>query len=122
MIRIDHIGIAARDAFASARALADILGAAEPTVDGADDDMARVDLDGGAFLLFSTSTTVAPEHIAFCVDRNRFDGVVVRLRERGVAFGNEPDDPRNGRTDDPLGGAGRVYFVDENGHLFEVTC
>jgi hypothetical protein len=58
MIEIDHIGIAARDALRSARALAEILGAAEPTVDGADDDMYRVDLEHGAALLFSTSETV----------------------------------------------------------------
>jgi catechol 2,3-dioxygenase-like lactoylglutathione lyase family enzyme len=44
-----------------------------------------------------------------------------RLRSLGVPFGNQPEEPHNGRTDDPLGGAGRVYFVDENGHLFEVT-
>src|SRR4051794_29039188 len=54
MIEIDHIGIAARNAQTSARALAEILGAAEPTVDGADDDMYRVDLGHGAALLFST--------------------------------------------------------------------
>ena len=29
--------------------------------------------------------------------------------------------PDNGRTDDPLGGPGRVYFVSPDGHLFEVT-
>jgi catechol 2,3-dioxygenase-like lactoylglutathione lyase family enzyme len=122
MIEIDHIGIAARDARASARALAEILGAGEPTVDGADDDMYRVDLGHGAALLFSTAETVGFEHIAFRVDRSRFAGVVTRLRERGLAFGNDPENPRNGETTDPLGGAGRVYFHDENGHLFEVVC
>jgi catechol 2,3-dioxygenase-like lactoylglutathione lyase family enzyme len=122
MLKIDHIGLAARDAEASAKALAAILGAAEPTVDGADDDMYRIDLEHGAFLLFNASASVNPEHIAFRVDEGRFAEVVKRLEERGVAFGNEPEGPRNGRTEDPLGGAGRVYFVDENGHLFEVAC
>ena len=122
MIQIDHIGIAAHDALESARALAEILGAGEPTTDGADDDMLRVNVDHGAFLLFSASKTVNQEHIAFRVDRGRFADVVARLRGRGWAFGNDPEDPRNGRTDDPLGGEGRVYFVDANGHLFEVTC
>jgi hypothetical protein len=36
--------------------------------------------------------------------------------------GSGAKDPRNARTDDELGGAGRVYFVDANGHRFEVTC
>jgi hypothetical protein len=41
---------------------------------------------------------------------------------RGLTFGNDPENPRNGSTDDPLGGAVRVYFIDDNGHLFEVTA
>lgn len=122
MIQIDHIGLAAHDARASARHLAEILGTAAPAVEGADDDMYRIDLDHGAFLLFNRSATVSPEHVAFRVDPGRFAEVVDRLRARGLAFGNDPEDPRNGRTDDPLGGAGRAYFVDDNGHLFEVTC
>jgi catechol 2,3-dioxygenase-like lactoylglutathione lyase family enzyme len=122
LIQIDHIGVAAHDALASARALAAILGAAEPVVDGPDGDMYRVDLAHGAFLLFNRSRTVSPAHVAFRVEHSRFVEVVTRLRERGWPFGNDPDDPRNGQTDDPLGGAGRVYFVDDNGHLFEVTC
>ena len=122
MIQIDHIGMAAHNALTSARDLAAILGTGEPALEGADDDMYRIDLEHGAFLVFNQSTTVNPEHVAFRVDPDRFAEVVTRLRERGLPFGNDPEDPRNGKTDDPLGGAGRVYFVDENEHLFEVTC
>jgi catechol 2,3-dioxygenase-like lactoylglutathione lyase family enzyme len=122
MIQVDHIGVAAHDPMTSARALAEILGSPEPTLDGADDDMYRVELERGSFLLFSASEKVDHSHIAFRVDPGRFAEVVMRLRRRGTPFGNDPEDTRNGRTDDPLGGAGRVYFVDENGHLFEVTC
>jgi catechol 2,3-dioxygenase-like lactoylglutathione lyase family enzyme len=122
MIQIDHIGITAHDALASARFLSDILGATEPTIDGADGDMYRVDLAHGMFLLFSPSDTVSFEHIAFRVEPARFAEIVTRLRSRGLAFGNDPEELGNERTDDPLGGAGRVYFVDDNGHLFEVVC
>jgi catechol 2,3-dioxygenase-like lactoylglutathione lyase family enzyme len=122
MIHIDHIGLAALDARASAQALAAILGADEPTPDGADDDMFRIELADGAFVLFNPAATVPPAHVAFRGAPVWFAGVVARLRERGVAFGNDPEDPANGQTDDPLGGAGRVYFRDANGHLFEVTC
>ena len=122
MLQIDHIGIAAHNALSSARALAHILGAAEPTPDGADNDMFRIDLGHGAFVLFNAATTVHPEHVAFRVDVPAFSGVLERLRARGMAFGNDPEDPRNGRTDDPLGGTARVYFLDENHHLFEVTA
>ena len=122
MIRIDHVGIPARNAKSSAHWLAQILGAPEPTPDGADDDMFRIDVGDGAFVLFNPAEKVDLVHMAFRLDRERFDEVVGRLRAGGVAFGNDPEDANNGRTDDPLGGAGRAYFVDENGHLFEVTC
>jgi catechol 2,3-dioxygenase-like lactoylglutathione lyase family enzyme len=122
MIQVDHIGIPARDARASAQALAALLGTGEPAIDGADDDMYRIDLDGGAFVLFSTANDVPPAHVAFRVDAARFAAVVERLSAQQIPFGNSPDDPRNGRTDDELGGAGRVYFLDLDGHLFEVTC
>ncbi|HTV20557.1 MAG TPA: VOC family protein [Polyangiaceae bacterium] len=122
MIQIDHIGIPARDARASAQRLAEILGAAAPTTDGADDDMYRVEVGQGAFVLFNPAQQIDLVHVAFRVDEARFEAIVARLRRAGVAFGNEPDDPRNGKTDDPLGGRARIYFSDENRHLFEVTC
>ena len=122
MLRLDHVGLAAHDARTSAQTLATILGAPAPTPDGPDDDMFRIDLDHGAFLLFAAAASVDPVHMAFAVDAARFSEIVTRLGERGIAYGNDPEDPRNGRTDDPLGGHGRVYFVDANGHLFEVTC
>ena len=124
MLRVDHIGIEARDARRAATALAEILAAPAPTPDGADGDMFRVDLEDGSFVLFSAAPRgeVAHAHVAFHVEAARFAEVVARLRGRGAAFGNEPEDSENGRTDDPLGGAGRVYFADEDGHLWEVTC
>jgi catechol 2,3-dioxygenase-like lactoylglutathione lyase family enzyme len=122
MIEIDHIGIAVRDAHRSARKLAEILGAADPVVDGADNDMYRVDLAHGSALLFSTSETVGFEHIAFRVDESQFASVVERLHGQGMQFGNDPENTRNGKSDDPIGGKGRVYFTDENGHLFEIVC
>lgn len=122
MITIDHIGIEARDAEASARAFSQILGAPQPVADGADDDMFRVDLDHGASLLFAASPAPKAAHIAFRVTEGQFAPVVERLKARGLAFGNDPEAPENGETSDPLGGKGRVYWKDPDGHLFEVTC
>jgi catechol 2,3-dioxygenase-like lactoylglutathione lyase family enzyme len=122
MLQIDHIGIPAGDARRSAQRLAEILGASEPKPEGLDDDMFRVDLEDGAFVLFNPAQKIDLTHLAFRVDQARFDAIVGRLRAQQIPFGNDPEDPRNGSTEDHLGGAGRVYFVDENGHLFEVTC
>jgi hypothetical protein len=46
---------------------------------------------------------------------------VDRLRAKGLAYGNDSEDLANMQTGDPLGGNGRVYFFDPNGHLFEAV-
>jgi catechol 2,3-dioxygenase-like lactoylglutathione lyase family enzyme len=100
--------------------LAGILGAAAGP-DGPDGDMFSVGLDGCRVLFAAAAGTVAPHHLAFRVDGDRFSGVVERLGAEDLAYGNDPGHPDNGRTDDPPGGPGRVYFVSPDGHLFEVT-
>jgi catechol 2,3-dioxygenase-like lactoylglutathione lyase family enzyme len=122
VITLDHIAIASRDAAASARFLADILGIAPAKPDGADGDMFNLAIGESTCLLFSTAEAVAAQHMAFRVDEATFAEIVDRLRARGVRFGNDPEDVTNGRTDDPLGGRGRVYFLDPDGHLFEVAA
>ncbi|MCP3058212.1 VOC family protein [Myxococcus sp. K38C18041901] len=122
MMQLDHLAVDARDVDASSWFLARILGAKAPVPEGADDDMRRIDLDHGCFVLFSHASEPRFSHVAFRVDPARFTQVVARLQEARVPFGNEPFDTANGQTQDPLGGAGRVYFQDGNGHLWEVTC
>ncbi len=122
MMRIDHMQISAKDAKRSAQFLASILGAPPPVPDGVDDDMYRVDLDGESFILFMQLEKIEFSHVAFRVDEARFAGIVERLREQKVPFGNDHRDTTNGKSDDPIpGGIGRVYFIDENQHLLEVT-
>jgi hypothetical protein len=59
--------------------------------------------------------------VAFAVSAAEFTPIVERLRQRGAAFGNDPEDPTNGHTEDVLGSQGRVYFRSPDGHLLEVT-
>jgi catechol 2,3-dioxygenase-like lactoylglutathione lyase family enzyme len=118
---IDHLGLPSTNAEASAKWLADILGLESPVPDGADGDMYNVALSGAGAILFATEPTVPGHHVAFGVGDAEFTAIVNRLRERGIAFGNEPEAPTNGATDDPLGSHGRVYFMSPDGHLFEVT-
>jgi catechol 2,3-dioxygenase-like lactoylglutathione lyase family enzyme len=120
-MRIDHVALPARDPEASAWFLTHILGVAPPRPEGPDGDMFSVPLDG-ADVLFVAADAVEAHHMAFNTSEAEFIAVVERLRARGLPFGNDPEQPRNGRVDDPLGGAGRVYFSDPDGHLFEVTA
>ena len=59
--------------------------------------------------------------MAFAVSAAEFTAIVDRLRQRGVDFGNDPEDPTNGQTEDVLGSQGRVYFRSPDGHFLEVT-
>jgi catechol 2,3-dioxygenase-like lactoylglutathione lyase family enzyme len=119
---IDHLALPTRDPEAAGRFLAEVLGLGPPVPDRPDGDMFNLGLGpGGPAVLFVAAETVSPQHIAFRVGRAELDAAVALLTERGIRFGNDPDDTGNGETSDPLGGAGRVYFVDPDGHLFELT-
>jgi catechol 2,3-dioxygenase-like lactoylglutathione lyase family enzyme len=120
-VSIDHLGLAARDAESAARWLAEILGVGAPVADGPDQDMYTVALGGTSSLVFSTAPTVPTQHIAFGVDQVTFRAIVERLHQRRLSFGNDPEEPENGQTTDPLGALGRVYFTSPDGHFLEVT-
>ena len=123
MIALDHVGVPARDAAASARFLSEILELAPATPDGPEGEMYSLPIGASGALLFSPASSVAAQHVAFRVDAVTFVGVVDRLRAKGMAFGNDPEDCANGQTADAFGGGhGRVYFLDPNGHLFEVVA
>jgi catechol 2,3-dioxygenase-like lactoylglutathione lyase family enzyme len=122
MIAIDHIGVLARDVTASARFLAEILGLPPALRDGPAGENVRLDVGGSGSILYFPAEDVPGQHIAFRVDEATFAGVIGRLRATGVAFGNDPEDQTNMETSDFLGGHGRVFFLDSNGHLFELTA
>lgn len=121
-IWIDHVAIPVRSPEAAARFLGALLGI-EAAPDGPDGELRSLRLDADAMLLFTPAdSAVFSHHLALRVDPKAFDEVVARLRERAIAFGNDPEDRMNGRWDDPLGRHGRVNFVDPDGHFFEVCA
>lgn len=123
MIALDHVGVPARDAAASSLFLSEILGLAPATPEGPEGEMRSLRIGESGILLFNPADSVAALHMAFRVDPATFAAVVHRLRAKGVAFGNDPEDLANGQTADLHGGGhGRVYFLDPNGHLFEVVA
>jgi catechol 2,3-dioxygenase-like lactoylglutathione lyase family enzyme len=78
-------------------------------------------LDGWS-LAFVRVPQSAPLHRAIRVAPETFTSAIGRLSESGIAFGNDPEDAANGRTDDPLGGTGRAYFRDPDGHFYELVA
>ena len=82
----------------------------------------RLAIDGSTWIFYFPAEDVAGQHVAFRVDKDTFGDVVGRLRSTGVAFGNDPEDQTNMETSDFLGGHGRVFFRDPNGHAWAATA
>jgi catechol 2,3-dioxygenase-like lactoylglutathione lyase family enzyme len=122
MITIDHIGVFARDVHASARFLAQILGLPPGLPAGQDGENVCLAVGASGSIVYLPAQDVSGQHIAFRVDERAFADVVDRLHAAGVAFGNDPEDQTNGETSDFLGGHGRIFFRDPDGHLFEVMA
>jgi hypothetical protein len=122
MLYFDHILVTSENPELTATTLSEILGASPPTPEGRDNDMFRVDLEQGSFILFSeTSGEIQFCHFALRVDAKKFSDVISNLKRKNIPFGNDHDGVPNGLTTDPLGGQGRIYWKDNDGHLMEVT-
>ena len=106
----------AYDYEAAARFLAEILG-----LDylGPDRHFAPVRVNDTFKVVYTNSQEFSPIHMGFHIGDDDFAAILQRLQERGIAFGNDPREITNGRTDHPFGGKG-LYFLDLNGHLFEI--
>jgi catechol 2,3-dioxygenase-like lactoylglutathione lyase family enzyme len=75
-----------------------------------------VDLD---FASLPPAQEVFPQHYAFLVSEEEFDGVLSRIRAAGVEYWADPHGRRPGEINHNDGGRG-VYFPDPAGHGLEV--
>jgi catechol 2,3-dioxygenase-like lactoylglutathione lyase family enzyme len=114
-IELNHTIVAARDEFAAARFLTEVLDLPEPKPFG---PFAVVELSNGVSLDFMTTEPVTPQHYAFLVSEAEFDAVAARLHERGVPTYADPGrrEPGHNTRD---GGRG-AYFASPDGHILEV--
>jgi catechol 2,3-dioxygenase-like lactoylglutathione lyase family enzyme len=115
-IRLNHVALPARDATATAAFTADILGAPAPRRAG---PFVVVDLDDDESIDYAEPPVASHgQHVAFLVDDARFDGILERLRARGVTFWADPRMTRPGEINHNHGGRG-VYFDDPAGNHLE---
>lgn len=115
-IVIDHVVIPAYDHEASARFFARIMGLSYA---GPDRHFAPVRVSDTFTIAFVQAGQFAGYHLGFHIGEDDFDPILSQLQAAGVAYGNDPHEPANMRTGHPFGGRG-LFFVDPNGHLFEV--
>ena len=115
-VRFNHTIVAAKDKVRSARFLTELLGLPEPEP-FAHFLVVRL-ADGVSLDYMQTSGDIAGQHYAFLVSEDVFDGLISRIRERGLQHWADPQGHRPGEINTNDGGRG-VYFQDPSGHYLE---
>ncbi|GAA2645931.1 hypothetical protein GCM10010399_94550 [Dactylosporangium fulvum] len=116
-VRLNHTFVHTRDAWRSARDLADTLGLPEPGWSG---PFPAVRLDGGVLLEFvQVEGEVTTQHYAFEVTAAEFDTILGRIRGAGRPYWAGPLHHGPGVVNSWGGGRG-FYFDSVDGHAFEV--
>lgn len=116
-VELNHTIVHARDAEASARFLAEILGLAPPRLFG---PFQVVDAANGVSLDFlGTDEDFIVEHYAFLVSEAEFDEIFARIQARGLDYWADPRLSRKGEINRNDGGRG-LYFKDPSGHVLEI--
>jgi catechol 2,3-dioxygenase-like lactoylglutathione lyase family enzyme len=116
-VQLNHTIVNSRDAEASARFYADILGLNAPRRFG---PFIVVDTSNGVSLDFmSTDEPLIIEHYAFLVSETEFDEIFGRIKANGIDFYADPRASRKGEINRNDGGRG-CYFKDPSGHFLEI--
>jgi catechol 2,3-dioxygenase-like lactoylglutathione lyase family enzyme len=116
-VQLNHTIVHARDAEASARFYADILGLAPPRRFG---PFIVVDTANGVSLDFmATDEPLIIEHCAFLVSEPEFDEIFGRIQNGGLDYWADPHGAQKGQINRHDGGRG-CYFRDPAGHYLEI--
>ncbi|MFJ7217809.1 VOC family protein [Amycolatopsis sp. NPDC098790] len=114
---LNHHIVSVRDADASARFFAEVLGF-EPPVRLGHFALLQVSADT-TFDFLSVERDVEKQHYAFLVTDNEFDDIFARVRERGLDFWGDPLRKLPGEINELDDGRG-LYFDDPDGHQLEI--
>ena len=116
-VQLNHTIVAARDKFASASFLAEVLGLDEPVTVG---HFVQVTTANGVALDFDNAgDDITPQHYAFLVSDGEFDEIFGRIQERKLPYWADPGRSRPGEIRERNGSRG-VYFPDPSGHFLEI--
>ena len=114
---LNHTIVRVRDKKESAHFLTDLLGLSEPTTYG---PFLVVQLGNDVSLDFADDHGPAdPQHYAFLVSEEEFDGAFGRLTEGGHEYWADPGATEPGQINRHDGGRG-CYFRDPDGHWLEI--
>jgi len=117
-VQLDHAIVPSRDRKAAAELLAAILGVpwAQSSAFG---PFSPVYVNDGLTLDFDQADGPFPvQHYCFRVSEAELDGIVERIRARGLACRSTPHGAADGRIDTGHGGR-IVYWSEPDGHVWE---
>jgi catechol 2,3-dioxygenase-like lactoylglutathione lyase family enzyme len=115
-VQLNHTIVAARDRWASATFLTEVLGLAPPTAYG---PFAVVELSNDVSLDYIDDPEIHARHYAFLVSEDEFDEIFARIQQAGITYYADPGHRQAGRINRNDGGRG-AYFEDPNGHNLEI--
>jgi catechol 2,3-dioxygenase-like lactoylglutathione lyase family enzyme len=116
-VQLNHTIIWCRDKHRSSAFLTEMLGLPPAGPFG---PMLVVPLDNGVSVdFYDQEGDISLQHYAFLIGESDFDGVLARLRERGLTYWADPARTQPGEYNRHYGGRG-LYFLDPDGHLLEV--
>ena len=115
-IEFNHTIVHARNKHLSAEFLTRLMGlpAATPMW-----SFMTVPLANGVALDFAAASgDISPQHYAFLVSEEEFDGILSRIEAEGIPYWADPGRTRSQQINHNDGGRG-VYLKDPDGHLLE---
>ena len=115
-VAFNHTIVYATDKHHSAEFLANMLGLPKPQAMWS---FMTVALDNGVALDFATADgPISPQHYAFLVSEEDFDGIFARIQDQGIPCWADPGRSRPQQINTNDGGRG-VYFDGPDGHFLE---
>lgn len=117
-VELNHTIVHARDNRESAEFFAELLGI---EIAGEWGPFVEVVLANQVTLDFATvpAEQIIPQHYAFLVSDEVFDGAYEMIKQRGIAHWADPRQERTAEINHNDGGRG-VYFLDPAGHFLEL--
>ena len=115
-VELNHTIVKVSDKVASASFYRDVLGLPEFTTYG---PFTVIALANGATLDFHEDDSGTPQHYAFLVSEDEFDGIQQRIVERGLTFWGDPYQRMVNEVNHGDGGRG-LYWEDPDGHMLEI--
>jgi catechol 2,3-dioxygenase-like lactoylglutathione lyase family enzyme len=115
-VELNHTIVKVRDKHAAAAFYQQVLGLAEVTTYG---PFTEITLANDAILAFLEEGPIHPQHYAFLVSEEEFDGIRDRIVSRGLTYWGDPARRTVNEINREDGGRG-LYWEDPDGHFLEI--